>query len=87
MDNEKNFETFLFIGLNKPERSKSAAITFETSAPNLDASMDGPGISVTAMGIGSKLPLVISILKSARTIEGITHAKKQSATKCKTGNK
>ena len=69
------------MGLNKPERSRSAAIIFETSTPNLDALIDDPAISVMAMGIGSKFPLVISILKSARTFKGSTHETKQNATK------
>ena len=60
---------------------KSAVIIFEMLIPNSDSSIDDPAISVIAMGIGSKLPLVISIFKSARTSEGRTNVKKSKTRK------
>ena len=63
---------FLSIELNNPDRSRSEAMTFEISTPYFDDFPDDPTISVTAIGMGSTFPLVISIRNSARALPAKT---------------
>jgi hypothetical protein len=71
----------LSMGLNSPERSRSAATTRAISTLNCRAASPSATKSGTAIGSGSTLPLVISTVISARAGAAKTTVIAQTATR------